>query len=282
MKRALYYTYIAFQGVTLVLTLTNVIYCIATNSLVNFGVTSYPALFVPFLKVYEGGSIWNYLVFLLFASFSVFVYIKATQEFLNRSLRKAMFIFINLFWLILAYSCCFFLIFDDYFMVLVGDFTPRVSGVLFLLGFITAVVKVHEAYDVIRADKRDGEDFLPEEAQLDAKSCKQIERTVKGMPWLAFVCFLVSLYIWYVDIDSYLGMLYINLMYNGTALIFIINFFICIDQTKKFENKTGQKMPSEDFLKRINALQITTFILFVASYFILLIIGDISVLDLVY
>ena len=90
------------------------------------------------------------------------------------------------------------------------------------------------------------------------------------MPWLAFVCFIVSLYIWYVDMDSYLGMMYINLIYVGTALILIINFFICIDQTKKFEMRTGEPMPNEDFLRKIILLQITTFFIFVASYFLFL------------
>ena len=273
MKRALYYTYIVMQGIVLAVTLSNVIYCIATNSLLGFGITSYPALFVPFLKVYDGGALWNYFVFLLLACFSVFVYIKATREYLDRGLRKAKFISINFLWLILSYSCCFFLIFDDCFMELLENNIPMVSGILFTLGGITSFVKIYEAYDVIRADRRDGEDFLPEEAQLDAKSYKQIERTAKGMPWFAFVCFIVSLYIWYVDIDSYLGMIYINLIYIGTALILIINFFICIDQTKKFEKRTGQPMPSEDFLKRINVLQIVTFIVFLASYFVFLIIS---------
>lgn len=272
MKRALYYTYIVMQGIVLAVTLSNVIYCIATNSLLGFGITSYPALFVPFLKVYEGGSIWNYLVFLLFAFFSVFVYLRSIQEFLNRNLRKAIFIPINFFWIIVAYSCSLFLILDNNFLQLITN-TFDISLFLTFFGLFVLIIKTSEIHDVIRADRRDGEDFLPEEAQLDAKSYKQIERTAKGMPWFAFVCFIVSLYIWYVDIDSYLGMMYINLIYIGTALILIINFFICIDQTKKFEKRTGQPMPSEDFLKRINVLQIVTFIVFLASYFVFLIIS---------
>ncbi len=270
MKRYLYYIFILIEGIVLAVTLANVIYCIATNSLVNFCVTSFQALYVPFLKVYEGGALWNYFVLLLLACFSVFVYIKATREYLDRGLRKAKFISINFLWLILSYSCCFFLIFDDCFMELLENNIPMVSGILFALSGITSLVKIYEAYDVIRADRRDGEDFLPEEAQLDAKSYKQIERTAKGMPWLAFVCFIVSLYIWYVDMDSYLGMMYINLIYVGTALILIINFFICIDQTKKFEMRTGEPMPNEDFLRKIILLQITTFFIFVASYFLFL------------
>ncbi len=270
MKRFLYYIFLALEGIVLAVTLANVIYCIVTNSLVSFGVTSYHALFVPFLKVYEGGSAWNYIVFLFFAGFSVFVYIKTIQEFLDCKLRKAKFISINFLWMILAYSCCIFLVFDMNYLELIKDYTPTVSNVLLALGWITLLVKIYEAHDVIRADRYDDEEFLPEEAQLDAKSYKQIERTVKGMKWLAFVCFIVSLYIWYVKNEL---MLYVKLrdfIYIGTALIIIINFFICYGQTKKLEKKTGQPMPSEDFLKKINVLQIITFILFVASYFVLL------------
>ncbi len=279
MKRALYYLYIVAQGVTLAITLANVIYCFVTNSLVSFGVTCYPLLYVPFYKVNNGGSLWNVLAFLIFAIFSVYVYIKSAKEFLDCKLRKAVFISINFLWIIFAYLCNLFLVLDDEFLQFT-KYTPDISVFLCFLGLLALLVKTYEVHDVIRVDRREVEEFLPEEFQLDAKSYKQIERTAKGMPWFAVVSFVISLIILYIDGEKFFASLYINLIYIGTALIMIVNFFICINQTKKFEKRTGLKIPSEDFLKRINILQITTFILFVASYAVLLIIGDVSVLNL--
>lgn len=273
MKRALYYLCIVAQGVTLAITLANVIYCFSTNSLVSFGITSYPLLFVPFYKIYNGGSLYNILAFIVFASFSVFVYVKSTKEFLDRNLRKGVFIGVNYLWSLFAYSSCSSLLLDLDFADFVGGGEYYVTVLLMLLGLVAMVVKTYESHDVIRADRRDGEDFLPEEFQLDAKSYKQIERTAKGMPWFAFVCFVISLVVLYVGGEKFISMLWISFMYIATAFLMIINFFICINQTKKFEKRTGLKMPSEDFLKKINVLQITTFILFVLSYLFVLVLS---------
>ena len=272
MKRILYYTYIVIQGLVLAVTLTNVVYCFVTQELVNFGVTTYPLLFVPFYKVYNGGSLLNILTFIVFASFSVYVYIRSAVEFLNCHLRKGVFIGVNFLWLLFTGLSCSALNFDLEFSDFVGG-EYGVSLVVLLLGFVAWLVKISDMHNVIRVDKRDGEDFLPEEFQLDAKSYKQIERTAKGMPWLAGVSFAVSLLLVYVGGEKFIGMLWINFIYIATAFLIVSNFFVCIQQTKKFEKKTGIKMPSEVFLKKINLLHIVTFVLFVASYFVVFILS---------
>ena len=268
MKRVLYYTYIVLQGLVLAVTLTNVIYCFVTHELVNFGATTYPLLFVPFYKVYNGGSLFNILVCIVFASFSVYVYIRSAIEFLNLNLRKGVFIGINFLWVLFASLCCSALNFDINFDEFIYGGKYSISVVLLLLGFMAMLVKISDMHNVIRADRRDGEDFLPEEFQLDAKSYKQIKRTANGMPWFAGVSFSVSLLLIYVGGEKFIGMLWINYIYIATAFLIVVNFFVCIQQTKKFEKKTGIKMPSEDFLKKINLLHIVTFVLFVASYFV--------------
>lgn len=268
------------QGFVLALTLVNVIYCFVTESLVCFDFTGYPLLYVPLYKFSHTHSLLDILAFVVFAFFSLFLYVKSLFEFLDNRLRKGWFVFINLLWLLFATLSCYPLCFDIDFVDFVFASEYKIGYSLFLLALIAVMVKTNEIQSVVRADRRDGEDFLPEEFQLDAKSYKQIERTAKGMPWLAFVSFVISLIILYIDGDKFISALCINLIYVGAALMMIANFFICIDQTKKFERKTGLTMPSEDFLKKINVLQITTFILFVASYFLLLIIGGASVLTL--
>lgn len=272
MKRILYYTYIVIQGLVLAVTLANVVYCFATQELVNFGVTTYPLLFVPFYKFNNGGSLLNILTFIAFASFSVYVYIRSAVEFFNCNLRKGIFIGVNFLWLLFSSLSCSALNFDLEFSDFVsGEYGLSIAPLL--LGLAAWLVKVGEMHNVIRADKRDGEDFLPEEFQLDAKSYKQIERTAKGMPWLAGVSFAVSLLLVYVGGEKFIGMLWINFIYIATAFLIVSNFFICIQQTKKFEKKTGIKMPSEVFLKKINLLHIVTFVLFVASYFVVFILS---------
>ena len=49
-------------------------------------------------------------------------------------------------------------------------------------------------------------------------------------------------------------------------MLMIFIFVEIIYECKRYENKTGEKPPTDNFLKNLNIMQIITFILFAVSF----------------
>ena len=56
------------------------------------------------------------------------------------------------------------------------------------------------------------------------------------------------------------------LFYIICAMLMIFIFVEIIYECKRYENKTGEKPPTDNFLKNLNIMQIITFILFAVSF----------------
>ncbi len=258
--RKIYYTIVvALQGISLLTTIVNIIFYAVSKSFVLFPLSIY-SLIQPYIRFINNGNIFDLFALILFLLISVVFYLFSSKELLDTKNTKAPFIILNILWLVISYFPILKLNSDD-FTVMTAIISHSSIAILYLP---VIFIKWSQQNKVMRnKDVPDFEDPLPENFQLAPKSYQQIYRTAKGPIILELGVFLVTAYFKYMELHSTLLCVY---SYLATMFFAIIIFFGTIHDCKSFKKKTEQDFPYANFLKKLNIMQIISFILFAVSF----------------
>lgn len=266
-KRSLYIVGVAVQGLMIINSLINY-FIYLQNSAKPIDPFTIRAFFVPCNRYLESGSIIEIFVLLAFIVISIVLYIFASRDLLNRKNRNSAFIILNTFWFLISYSVVFIFMNPDEINVLMSSEGFILSMLELIPSFLLLLMLICKGLDQKNLRRKEPdptkEEFLPENFQMRSISYRQIKRTAMGTPVIAAVCFLLCLYIRYLN-----GLLVaqtINFLYALSAIFIVIIFIGTIVECRSFEKRTGQKPPTENFLKKLNIVQIVSFILFALTY----------------
>lgn len=144
------------------------------------------------------------------------------------------------------------------------------SIVTMLIQSIVLIMKWQNHNKIVRANPiYFKEEFLPENFTLFSKSYAQIRRTAMGTPVIALVIFVLCLLLKYLNINITFG--FITFLYIISLIIMILIFFGVIYECNMFQKRKNEEVPTTNFLKKLNEIQIISIIMFIDSYFIMFI-----------
>lgn len=270
MKKYLYKFAIVLQLFLILSSLANLLYCAIEHREVMFFGTIY-LFFVPYFRFLASGNIYEGIVLFLFVIFTIFLFIFAAKDFLDSENRKSWALPSNLVWILYSIAPC--LIYTDlHTLERIGEmdnFMPSIffSFIVILFLFIITLMKFCDQCKNIR-NKPDPakEEFLPEKFEWHCISYKQIRRTSLGSPVIVCVCFILSLTLKYLNgpvVD-----LVINVLYGFCLFFLIVIFFGTIYEYYNYGKRTGEKPPTKNFLKKLNIIQIVSFIFLALSFLV--------------
>ena len=258
MKKIYYGIVMGFQGYMILISVINLIFCVITGNSNQIFFGSIYLFFVPYIRYINSGNIFEILILVLFFVFTIAVYILSLRELFNDKNLKAPFTIINVIWMLLSYASVILAVDSG----ISYNFIPYITLILLLIVLI--LIKWSEQNKAMRSKTiPDEEDPLAENFQLSAKSYRQIARTAKGSPIIETGVFLVSIYLKYLYLQSFT---FVTWFYLITVVLAILIFIGTIYDCRSFKKKTGQCPPSENFLKKLNIMQIVSFILFAISF----------------
>ncbi len=267
MKKIYYYFVIAMEGIMIISTLINVIFCLITYKIDIF-ITSIYLVFVPINRFLNSNNYFELLLLLFFIGITIVFYIFSAKEILNKKIEKTPFIILNAIWIYMSGICLMFLNSNEAKVILnLNPIFVSISAVS-IIGLI--ILKWSDLNKLYRNKPvPDYEDPLPENFQLKAKSYKQIKRTALGTPVISIGVFLFNLLLVYINSENSVLITFRNLMYGFSIFLELIILFGTIHDCKEFQKITGEKVPKKDFLRKLNAIQIVSIVLFVLSFFVL-------------
>lgn len=279
MKKAVYIFELLLQGAMLVISLVNIVYNLieATQAVFVRRVFSGSMylFFVPYNRYIDTENILELVILLLFFAVSFGLYIFSAKELFNDKKIKIPFTVMNFLWFIFSVSVPMFIavVNTENFVELFIEKNFLGLGLSYVtMIMITAVlvVKVINNNKIIRSNPElYKEEFLPERFQLSAKSYAQIKRTAMGTPVIALGAFIVCLLLKYLNDNITFGVITALYIFSLAFMIFI--FTGLIFECKSFQKRNIEKLPSPNFIKSLNKMQIVSMIIFVGSYFIMLI-----------
>ena len=259
---------LALQAYSILATIANLIYCAITGESTIF-VGTINLMLIPYTRYCDSGNFFELIVLFIFFGITLSLFLLASKDFLNPSLRKMIAIPLNQIWY--ALSGIGFVAFTD--LKLIDDIFSCDSslnsivfaGVLIILTTVLLLLKTHEQQNFIRQHPdKNKEEFLPENHQTHAISYRQIRRTALGLPVFVCVCFVFSLW------TKYLNGPFVKETNNFVyALIFIAGILLIINtvyETYNLEKRTGQKPPKKNFLMELNIILVCSMIFLVLSY----------------
>ncbi len=259
--KIIYLIEIFLMSFTFLSTAINIIYDII-NCCDDVFFSSVYLLMVPYLNFFKTSSFFELIPFIIFWSISIILAILASREYMNCNIRKIIFIPLTLIW----YPISTVPTMIAYNLENMNDDT-LIGNILFsmLMTIFLGIVFIIKFISVFRYNKRNGnkEILYYENFQLHATDYEQIKRTSLLSPLSAGACFLLCLLIKYLNVKV---LRFYYLFYIIFAIYIIIVFVGIIYECKRYENKTGEKPPTDNFLKNLNIMQIITFILFAVSF----------------
>lgn len=260
-KRLTYILSVFIQGIFIIETVINVIYCSIFESAEIWPLTI-AHVFIPYLKYYYMNNIIDIFVLILFLCLSIILYVFSTIELLNNSNTKAPFIILNYLWNIIGFWTFGIKINNTY----VLDIFSMMYYLYIVLSIVIVIpIKWKQQNQVIKAQLYSNRenpllkkiDFLP-------KDYSQIIRTAKG-PVIVEICiFFILLFFKYMG--EYKQDI-INAIYFFTVIFALIIFFGTISDYNFFVNSCKKNI-GNCTIKKINILQIVSLILFILTYFI--------------
>lgn len=279
MKKTVYISELILQGVMLIISLVNIIYNLleATQDVFIRRVFSGSMylFFVPYNRYVDKGNIFELLILLLLFVISFGLYIFSARELLNDKNIKTPFTIINFLWFNFSVSVPMFIVGDNQ-ESFIELFIEKnflglcLSYIIMLMQVVLLFIKVINNNKIIRSNPElYKEEFLLERFQLSAKSYAQIKRTAMGTPIIALGVFIVCLLLKYLNDNITFGV--ITALYIFSLVIMIFLFVGLIFECNSFQKKNIEKLPTPNFIKRLNKIQIISIIAFVGSYFIMLI-----------
>ncbi|MEE0264420.1 MAG: hypothetical protein UD936_02240 [Acutalibacteraceae bacterium] len=279
MKKAVYIIELLLQGAMLVVSLVNIVYNLieATQAVFVRRVFSGSMylFFVPYNRYIDTENILELLILLLFFVVSFGLYILSAKELFNDKKIKIPFTVMNFLWFIFSVSVPMFLAVGNEESFAELFIEKNFSGIVLscvTMIMITAVlfVKVVNNIKIIRSNPElYKEEFLPERFQLSAKSYAQIKRTAMGTPVIASGVFIVCLLLKYLNDNITFGVITALYVFSFAIMLFI--FVGLIFECKSFKKRNIEKLPAPDFVKSLNKIQIVSMLIFVGSYFFMLI-----------
>lgn len=104
-KKVLYVSYIGLQGIGIISTIINLIYCAVSSTQTLFITSIYYIPFVPFLRYTENQSIIELFLIVFFLLITIILFVLSSRELLDTKNEKNPFSMLNIIW----YSLSFFL-----------------------------------------------------------------------------------------------------------------------------------------------------------------------------
>lgn len=258
MKKAYYGIVIGFQGYMILISAVNLVFCFITENHNHIFFGSMYLFFIPYKRYINNNYLLDMFVLLLFFAVTILFYILSIKELFDRNNIKSPFIILNVLWIGLSYSA----IIDN--INNFSDYNLLPSIILLLLLIPLMLLKWREQNKYLRTKyKKEKENGLPENFQMLPKSYRQIARTAKGAPVIESGVFLVSLFFIYINILSFRFLVW---LYALAVLLAVIIFVGTIVDCKKFEKRTQQKPPSNNYLAKLILTQAVSFILFILSF----------------
>lgn len=279
MKKAVYISGLLLQGVMLIISLINIIYNLleATQAVFIRRVFSGSIylFFIPYNRYLDNGNVFELLILILFFVVSFVLCIFSARELLNDKTIKIPFTIINLLWFNFSVSVPMFIAGDSQESFLELFIEKNFLGLS--LAWITILmqigilfVKVISNNKIIRSNPElYKEEFLPERFQMSSKSYAQIKRTAMGTPVIASGAFIVCLLLKYLNNTITFGG--ITALYIFSLIIMIFLFVGLVFECNSFQKKNIEMLPSPNFIKGLNKIQIVSMIVFICSYFIMII-----------
>lgn len=279
MKKAVYISGLLLQGVMLILSLVNIIYNLleATQAVFIRRVFSGSMylFFVPYNRYLDNGNVFELLILILFFVVSFGLCVFSARELLNDKTIKIPFTIINFLWFNFSVSVPMFIAGDSQenfieFFIENNFLGLCLSWIIIFIQVGILFIKVMGNNKIIRSNPElYKEEFLPERFQLSAKSYAQIKRTAIGTPVIASGAFIVCLLLKYFNDTITFGA--ITALYIFSLVIMIFLFVGLIFECNSFQKKNIEKLPSPNFVKELNRIQIVSMIIFICSYFIMLV-----------
>ncbi len=279
MKKTVYISELLLQGAMLIISLVNIIYNLieATQTVFIRRVFSGSMylFFVPYNRYIDNRNIFELLILLLFFVVSIVLCVFSGRELLNDKTIKIPFTIINFLWFIFSASIPMFIAeksqesFIELFIE--KNFLGLcLSWITILVQVVVLFIKVINNNKIIRSNPElYKEDFLPERFLMSAKSYAQIKRTAMGTPVIASGAFIVCLLLKYFNDTITFGA--ITALYIFSLVIMIFLFVGLIFECNSFQKKNIEKIPSSNFIKGLNKIQIISIIIFICSYLIMVI-----------
>lgn len=279
MKKTVYISELLLQGAMLIISLVNIIYNLieATQTVFIRRVFSGSMylFFVPYNRYIDNRNIFELLILLLFFVVSIVLCVFSGRELLNDKTIKIPFTIINFLWFIFSASIPMFIAeksqesFIEIFIE--KNFLGLcLSWITILVQVVVLFIKVINNNKIIRSNPElYKEDFLPERFLMSAKSYAQIKRTAMGTPVIASGAFIVCLLLKYFNDTITFGA--ITALYIFSLVIMIFLFVGLIFECNSFQKKNIEKIPSSNFIKGLNKIQIISIIIFICSYLIMVI-----------
>lgn len=282
MKRLYYKFVIGLQGVIILSSIINIIYCAFTKEQEVFAFSMYlPVL--PIIRFNLTKNIIEIVIMIVFLAVTLLLYYFSTKQLLDDKNIKAPFTAANFVWYMLAQISLVIQVFNDNALAnIIGNkhlLLPIVSSIVVLLMLIMLLMKWSQQNNNIRKHPTLRKDnYLPENFQLDATGYNQITRTAKGSPVILCIIFLLCTLICYLQVEYSDFSL---LIYGIGSVIFICIFFSTIIECKKYERKTKEKPPHKNYLKKLCIMQITAFVLYAISFVLIYFLSHESLENLV-
>lgn len=279
MKKTVYIFELLLQGIMFIISLINMIYNLIETTHAVFIRKVFPGsiylFFVPYNRYIDEENALELVVLFVFFIISFGSLFLSARELLDDKNLKFPFTIINTLWFGFASIVPMFIAlvneenFAEYFFE-TNYVESYLSIVIALLQGIILIMKSLNHNKIVRENPMYAkEEFLPENFTWSAKSYLQIKRTAMGTPVIAVAIFVWCLLLKYLNIN--ITFWFITFLYIISLISMILIFFGVIYECNMFQKRKNESLPTTDFLKKLNKIQIISIIVFIGSYFIMFI-----------
>lgn len=260
-QNILYWFTVVFQGVSIIVTTINLIYCFITKNTVSF-LFSNVALLIPQYYISYGDGIWNIIPLLLFIAITVLLYFKSSMIILGIKNQKKFYISINGLWLI----------FCNVSYLIFFTFNTATTGVPPYCSFVNIYIWIAFIFIYIFVIYKKNSIFKNMELNMSVKTYKDVKKYTYANSFIAFFTILLAFWMHYFS-DMPLSnptdnnMIFLDYMlYPIFWLINIILFIVNIIFYYTVKKESNKALPLKYFFLKINLHQILSFVLSVISF----------------
>lgn len=267
MRKIFYLIVVVIQGMMILSTIINIIYCVITTNDKLFNSSIY-LLYLPYSRFIKSGNYFDVLILIILLVITIAFYVLSIKEIFDDKNKKAPFLMCNGLWFIFSTAITMWICINtDFSVYFDGESYIGMAilyGSMYIMHLILLVLKWNKQNKNIRMQKTlRGDEFLPEHFQLEPTGYAQIVRTAKGSPVIATICFFLCLLICYLNSDLFQT---IYLIYGISAAIMVVIFITTIVDFKELKVKSREEPPIKNSLAKLNKMQLISFVLFILSF----------------
>ncbi len=261
-KKTIYWFIVIFQGVSIIVTIINLIYCFITKNTYLF-FCSNVALFIPQYYISYGGGIWNTIPLILFIANTAVLYYKSSVIILGVKKTRGFYVALNGFWLILCNMS--YLMFFTFNTATGMSIPPYFSFANIYIWIVFIFIYVFVIYSKNNIFTNMGLNML-------VNTYKDVRKYTYANSLISFFTIILAFWMHYfsdMPLSNPMGTNMIFLDYILYPIFWVINislFIVNIIFYYNVKKKSDELLPYKHFFLRINLNQILSFMLSVISF----------------